>query len=404
MGEVSPGGVPFQEAISYLRNKIDLPTRTWTDLWKGQHARAFVVAGAVKSELVADFHSSVLKAIEEGRTLNDFRKDFDKIVAKHGWSYNGSRKWRSALIYNTNMRMARNAGRWAQIERLKSRRPYVRYVAVKDTRTRPEHLAWHDTVLPVDDAFWRTHAPPNGWNCRCQVQSLSERNLKRHGHEVSDKAPDIEVEAREVNTPEGKVKVDVPKGIDTGFDYNVGDASWGRGAERVAMEKHGSWTKLDLPGGNRPSAPGLLTSSKPTASLGGRVQDEDGLRAALRSAIGGDEKIFTDPVGGRVGVSQSLVDHMIANTNRMDGREAYFPLIPELIEKPAEIWVGFAQSEISGRVLLRRRYVRLFDLGNDRTLGLVADLDRGQFAGTTFFRGNARGLQNLRSGLRIYQE
>lgn len=402
MAEALPDGVPFLEAIDFYRSKVNLPTRTWTDLWEGMHARAFVVAGAVKTDLVADFHDAVNRAIAEGRTLADFRKDFDRIVETHGWSYNGSRGWRSAVIYNTNLRMAHASGRWAQIQRVKAKRPYLRYVSVLDSRTRPEHRAWHGTVRPVDDPFWKTHYPPNGWNCRCTVQTLSERDLKRYGYEVSDPPP-IETETRTVKTPQGPVAVDAPKGIDTGFGYNVGEAAWGRGADLVAQERHGPWERMIAPGGNRPADPGRLTAVRPKAKLSARAKDEAGLRAALRKAIGGNERIFTDPIGDRLSVGQGIVDHMLADAARLDGREAYFPLIPELVENPAEIWVGFATSAASGRVGLRRRYVRLFDLGRDHTVGLVADADGGLWSGYTFLRGGLTGLNQLRHGLRVYK-
>ena len=38
------GSMP--EAERYFRDKVNMPTRRWNDLWQGQHARAFVVAGA----------------------------------------------------------------------------------------------------------------------------------------------------------------------------------------------------------------------------------------------------------------------------------------------------------------------------------------------------------------------
>lgn len=403
MAEVSAGGVPFREAIDFYRQKVDLPTRAWTDLWEGMHARAFVVAGAVKADLVADFHDAVNRAIAEGRTLADFRKDFDRIVASHGWSYNGSRGWRSAVIYNTNLRMAHASGRWAQIQRTKEKRPYLRYVAVMDGRTRPEHRAWHGTVLPVDDPFWRTHYPPNGWNCRCTVQTLSERDIARYGYEPGE-APPVEMESRQVNTPAGPTTVTAPRGVDTGFGYNVGEAAWGRGADRLAMERHGGWDRLIAPGGDSTPAPGRLAAVRPSAKLGNPVKGEAELRAALRRAIGGDERIFTDPTGERLAVGQAIVDHMLAKPWRLDGREAFFPLIPELVTNPAEIWVGFARSAASGRVNLRRRYVRLFDLGRDRTVGLVADADGGRWSGYTFLRGGLTGLNQLRWGLRLYRE
>ena len=122
----------------------------------------------------------------------------------------------------------------------------------------------------------------------------------------------------------------------------------------------------------------------------------------MRSAIGGDEVTFADPVGGRVSVGQAIVDHMLARRDRLDGREAFFPLIPELIEAPHEIWVGFATRAVSGRVSLRRRYVKLIELEQNRTLGLIADADGGNWSGLTFFRGDVREVRTLRSGLRIF--
>ena len=94
---------------------------------------------------------------------------------------------------------------------------------------------------------------------------------------------------------------------------------------------------------------------------------------------------------------------MLADPDRLDGREAYWPLIPELIEKPAEIWAGFETHPTTGRVRLRRRYVKLFALPGVRTVGLVADLDGARWAGLTFFRGKPAGMMSgLRQGLRIY--
>jgi len=214
--------VHFKEAIDFLKAKLRLGTRGWTDIWQDQHARSFVIAGAMKDDLVADFHGAVTEAIAEGKTLGDFRKEFDQIVQRHGWSYNGGRGWRSRVIFQTNMRTTYANGRWQQIERLKKQRPYVRYVAVDDDNTRPEHKSWHDTVLPVDDPFWKTHGPPNGWGCRCRLQSLGQRDLKRFGLEVSEKAPEIKMRDAEVNTPEGKVAIEVPEGIDPGFAWNPG--------------------------------------------------------------------------------------------------------------------------------------------------------------------------------------
>lgn len=220
--EVKPFSVDPLDAIEFFRNKTRIPTRTWTDLWQQQHSAGFMIAGAQSDALLADFQSAIDDAIAGGETLASFRKRFDSIVEEHGWSYNGSRNWRSQVIFDTNMRTAYSAGQWQQIQRVKKERPYLRYVAVMDNRTRPEHAAWHDTVLPADDPWWQTHFPPNGWRCRCSVQSLNERDLDRYGLQVSDAAPPSPLVERAVNTAEGRKTILVPQGIDPGFAYRPG--------------------------------------------------------------------------------------------------------------------------------------------------------------------------------------
>ncbi|MDQ2084697.1 phage minor head protein [Xanthobacteraceae bacterium Astr-EGSB] len=402
--EAVPFAVKPREAIDFLRRKVDVPTRAWTDIWEGMHSQAFVVAGARSSALLADFHEAVNRNVDEGRTIEQFRKDFDRIVDDHGWDYKGGRNWRSRVIFDPNLRMAYSAGRWAQIQRVKQTRPFLRYVAVMDGRTRPLHRGWHDTVLHVDDPWWETHYPPNGWYCRCTVMSLNERDLKRYGLKVSDRAPAIEMVERTINTPTGPRTLLVPEGIDPGFAYNPGIAGFGRGAESLALERHGDWRSLSAPGQPTGDLPPLPHDRAPVAPLRGSATNEADLRAALREALGGDELIVADPIGARVRLGQAIVDHLVADPSRRDGRERYFPLMPSLVSDPAEVWVGWAQNAVSGRVALRRRYVRLMDLGGGRTIGLVADADAGEWSGMTFFRGSGNKLAaNLRRGLLVYR-
>ena len=103
-------GLPFDEAIEFFRQKTNLPTKTWKDLWQGMHSRAFVVAGATKDGLLADLREAVDTGISQGTTLHEFRKDFDKIIEKHGWTYKGGKAWRTGVIFNTNLRTAYAAG------------------------------------------------------------------------------------------------------------------------------------------------------------------------------------------------------------------------------------------------------------------------------------------------------
>lgn len=127
---------------------------------------------------------------------------------------------RLKIIFNTNFRTSLAFGRWQRIERVREAMPWLRYVAVRDGRTRPEHLAWDGVVLPADDPWWDSHFPPNGWNCRCTVQQLSDEGLKRYGYTPSNGAPPEQL--RTWKNRRTGVSYRVPRGIDPGFQYNVG--------------------------------------------------------------------------------------------------------------------------------------------------------------------------------------
>ena len=123
----SYGSLPFREQVEFFRRKLNVTTQAWTDVLEAEHDVAFMVAGANRDDMVADFREAVTRSIDEGATLAQFRKDFDRIVEKYGWNYNGGRNWRSRVIYETNLRQSYNAGRWTQLQSLKAVRPFWRY-------------------------------------------------------------------------------------------------------------------------------------------------------------------------------------------------------------------------------------------------------------------------------------
>ena len=217
--------LPPSAAIRYFRDKLDVPTERWTDLWKDAHVRAFSVAGATSAALLTDLRGAVLKGLEQGTTLQEFRQDFDAIVDKHGWAHTGTRARRARLIYQTNLNMALAAGRYAEMTEPATLAlyPYWQYVHSGSRHPRLQHLAWNGMILRADDAFWATHYPPNGWHCGCQVRVVSEGDMRRMGRTGPDPSPQISYRGWR-NPRTGQVER-VPVGIDPGFDYNPG-AVW----------------------------------------------------------------------------------------------------------------------------------------------------------------------------------
>jgi hypothetical protein len=230
------GGLQPKDAIAFLRDKTAVPTEYWSEIWREAHAQSFTVAGAASQALVDDFHREVVRAIENGTTLADFRKQFDAIKERHGWEHNGTPGWRAKLIYRTNLSQAYSAAEYVRLTAPGTAAvfPYWQYVHGEHgtpRHARPQHLAWNGLVLRCDDPFWNSHWPPNGWNCTCGVRPLMRHELGRLGKDGPDTAPPIEmVEWTDKRTG---ITHQVPKGIDPGFDYNPGQEFKKRGRTSV---------------------------------------------------------------------------------------------------------------------------------------------------------------------------
>jgi SPP1 gp7 family putative phage head morphogenesis protein len=178
--------LPFEGAIEYFRDKRNVDTDSWRDIQGTEYDAAFAVAGA-KGALLQDMREAVDKAISQGTTLQEFRKDFNRIVQTRGWDYAGDRDWRTYAIYDTNLRSAYAAGRWEQIQEGKASRPYLQWRHGGSRDPRPLHLALDKQVFRVDDPFWQTMGnPPIGFGCRCQVFALKQRDVDRLGLSVID--------------------------------------------------------------------------------------------------------------------------------------------------------------------------------------------------------------------------
>jgi SPP1 gp7 family putative phage head morphogenesis protein len=225
--------LPPEEAIRFLEGKGYRTTVNWAEMMHEDHERAFTVAKVARRDILEMIRRSIDKALREGTPFEAWKADLQPLLAREGWwgrvadreltgtdraVFVGPRRLRT--IYDTNLRTARAAGLWQRIQEGKALRPYLRYSAVMDRRTRPLHRAWHDVVLPVDHPWWQTHFPPNGWHCRCTVVQLSERDLVRRNLKVTQSPP--EGPPVPFWRPGAQEPIFVPRGIDPGFAYAPG--------------------------------------------------------------------------------------------------------------------------------------------------------------------------------------
>ena len=171
-------GLKPEKAIEYFKSKGFAFSWNWEEVWEGANARAFTVAKVMKMDILQDLRDGIDAALDQGITYQEFARTVTpKLKAKGWWGKEeqvdqttgeittvqlGS-PYRLRTIFDQNIQVAYNVGRYrTQMENVQDR-PYLQYVAVLDKRTRPAHSALNGRVFRHNDDFWSSFYPPNGW-------------------------------------------------------------------------------------------------------------------------------------------------------------------------------------------------------------------------------------------------
>lgn len=189
----------FIDAMNFLGDKVVLDNEEYKKLRKKYRELAFSIAKYTEIEVLSEFRSTLMKAIENGTTMSKFQEDMNEFLSKKG--YEGLLPYKANNIFRTNLQTAYHAGHYKAMMEVKQLRPYWQYLTVGDGHTRAEHQAMDGKVFPADDAIWNLWYPPNGFGCRCIVVSLTENQIKRKGLVIEKEIPKIlDTETGELNS------------------------------------------------------------------------------------------------------------------------------------------------------------------------------------------------------------
>lgn len=227
------------DAVAYLRQRGRIATTySWQDLWQDEHSHQFTVSRLASADLLQTMRDKISASVNGDLTRRDFIRDAKAALSEAGWwgrkeviepatgeilrtTFNATRL---QLIFDVNTRQAYAAGQWERLQRTKASHPYLRYITKRDERVRAAHAAWDNVTLPIDHPFWASHYPPNGFNCRCRVVAVSQREYDRgttpSGGPLNKNAPEV-MWRQWINQRTGQVET-IPAGIDPGFAYNPG--------------------------------------------------------------------------------------------------------------------------------------------------------------------------------------
>lgn len=210
----NPG--PPKEAYAFWQDKVPMGRKEFNALSEDDRVKAFIVGGMAKGDMLTAMYQSIDKALADGQGLKNWKKETRTLFDEKGWKQ--MRGWRLDNIYRTNIQTAYSVGRYQQMMEVTDTRPWWRYTAINDSRTRPAHSALHGRVVRYDDPFWDEFYPPNGFFCRCTVTCLSDRDMARKGYtaETIKKGQLLEI-------PDGPQKgMAVPVMPDNNFQTNPG--------------------------------------------------------------------------------------------------------------------------------------------------------------------------------------
>ena len=440
--------LPPAEAMAFMDGRqLTADTYHWHDLWRDEHQRAFTVSRLARGDLLEALQASLAKSVAGDLSRRDWIKSTEQLLKNAGWwgttevtdprtgemlktRFNHARL---QLIFDTNVRQAAAAGQWQRMLRNQRTHPFARYVAMDDDRTRPQHRAWHNVTLPLDDPWWSTHRPPNGYRCRCRVIGVTQREydqgevLDRPGAETDRKAPIVRAPMAKTAPPEalrdwrnpatGAIEK-IPDGIDPGFDYNPGTTGRSQAFEamvqaklarmlpavaeaastagvlppRVAKEVPGqdNWVTLgltdlrDMP----PSmaAPNLLA---PGATVQDAVQV---LREALDVPTNGAR--FVETPTGLVAIFDKLLSHVVEK--RLDRRERFGSFVLPTLQQPDEVWETAYDDATT-----RRRFIKLFSDSKYDLLVIVREGPDGAVLWNVLNR-ERKAMNTMRTGRLVH--
>lgn len=177
----------FQNAVDFLESREAVDAQTYKILEKRARDRAFTVSGYTSGEVLNTFLRVLADAVEEGTTMEAFRKQMNTFLTDNG--YEGINPFHADVIFRTNVQTAYMAGHYESMMEAKAFRPYWQYKTAGDGAVRESHAAMADRVYAADDPIWNVWYPPNGFRCRCTVVSLSETQVKKRGLMVSKTPP-----------------------------------------------------------------------------------------------------------------------------------------------------------------------------------------------------------------------
>lgn len=162
---------------------IEVGTEDWVML-KSLQENVYIFSAAKNYQQMREM-SSFLYGDNRVTNFNDFKKQAKVVFGEYNKNY-------LYAEYNSAIAQSRTASQWQDIVKQQDQFPMLTYQTVGDARVRPTHAELDNITRPVNDKFWDSYMPPNGWNCRCHVEQSDDAvKTSLQGFKQPEDVPDI---------------------------------------------------------------------------------------------------------------------------------------------------------------------------------------------------------------------
>lgn len=169
----------IEETYNTLNGAINTAIRTETppELTAALQNNAFIFSGFKTYHSLSEVGLALTDADGHAKSFETFRKDVEAIDKKYNRNY-------LYAEYNHAIHTSQMAVKWHQF--LADGDEYwLQYRTAGDERVRDAHAALDGITLPPSDPFWNSYLPPNGWNCRCDVDQVLRSDYKMSDPETA---------------------------------------------------------------------------------------------------------------------------------------------------------------------------------------------------------------------------
>ena len=186
----------------------------------------------VPAELFRELRAELDRAVRDGRAGEDVLRAISPSLRAQGlwlddyFAVNPKTRRRNKFrpmqdwflpIYSSYLRVRMSALHLEQMRAVSHSRPWWEYVcpAPSGEGCEPSHGRWNGLILRHDDEWWKVHFPPNCAECCCELNSLSDDDLKFERLVASGRAPKAEMVRW--RSPFNDRVVELPAGVAPGF-------------------------------------------------------------------------------------------------------------------------------------------------------------------------------------------